>query len=79
MNAQEFLIALAADGEAIMQRNAPVGVTACACCGIPLQESLTGNRTYADGSHVCSDCYFDDLGDEIETTPIGALRVVRGA
>jgi ribosome-binding protein aMBF1 (putative translation factor) len=41
----------------------------CAICGRPLQETVTGNRRTARG-HLCSDCYFDELGRVIEEHPV---------
>jgi len=52
------------------------GVQSCALCRIPLQESLTGCR-YTDKGYVCSDCYFQELSDELEQFPIFMPRVHR--
>ena len=41
----------------------------CAECNKPLQETITGNRKIYKG-YVCSDCYFDLLGKEIDEHPI---------
>lgn len=54
------------------------GVQLCLACKIPLQETITGNRPTADG-HVCSDCYFQLLGKEIDRLPIVMPRTARGA
>jgi len=59
------------------RRAALPGVQRCAVCKIPLQETVTGNRTVGDG-HVCSDCYFDTLSDEIDQHPILMPRTPRG-
>lgn len=78
MNIVEFRQALRRDREKIEKGEAPSGMTGCGRCRIPLQETLTGCREY-DGKHLCSDCYFDTLGDELEAYPIRAFRAVRGA
>jgi CRISPR/Cas system-associated protein Cas10 (large subunit of type III CRISPR-Cas system) len=53
------------------------GVQRCAVCKVPLQETLTGNRI-TDKGHVCSDCYFRAMSDELEKHPIVMPRTVRG-
>lgn len=54
------------------------GVQGCAGCGVPLQETLSGNRRIKIG-HVCSDCYFRMLGEELDQNPIIMPRPLRGA
>jgi hypothetical protein len=54
------------------------GTIQCDACGIPLQESITGNRPMADGSQRCSDCYFDEIATEIDEHPIFMPRIRRG-
>jgi hypothetical protein len=49
----------------------------CFHCQVPLQETLTGKRKTSDG-FVCSDCYYDELGAEIERRPLGSAGVRRG-
>jgi hypothetical protein len=49
----------------------------CAICGRLLQETITGSRSTDDGS-VCSDCYYDQVGDVIEQHPIVSARAIRG-
>lgn len=49
----------------------------CARCKCELQECLTGNR-YTEDGYVCSDCYFDALGDVVEKYPIRSFRIRRG-
>lgn len=71
---QEFFEAVGKDEALLRAGRAPAGVAKCECCGVPLQESITGNR---DG--LCSDCYFEDFGEELDAHPISALRVSRGA
>jgi hypothetical protein len=75
MNVAEFEAKVKANREALKQGKTFPGMFACADCGTPLQEEITGNRELSDGSHVCSDCYFDALGNEIEKHPIAALKI----
>jgi hypothetical protein len=49
----------------------------CHYCGVLLQETITGKR--CEGDHeVCSDCYYEKLGQAIEEHPIVGARVHRG-
>jgi hypothetical protein len=50
---------------------------ACAGCGRVLQETVTGNRPIGDRSY-CSDCYYEQLGDLVESHPITSGRARRG-
>jgi len=50
----------------------------CVCCGVTLQETITGNRPTEEGNH-CSKCYFEKIGDEIENHPIFIPRTKRSA
>lgn len=52
------------------------GNHSCAKCHITLQESITGCRELEDGSFMCSDCYFEDLGDALEDYPFAAPTLV---
>jgi len=70
-----FLAAVERDKGLLNTNEAPAGVAKCKNCGVPLQESVTGNRP--DGT--CSDCYFDDFGEELDKHPIALLRITRGA
>jgi hypothetical protein len=54
------------------------GMQKCVECKVPLQETITGNRRTEKG-HVCSDCYFKLVGDELERNPIHIHKIVRGA
>lgn len=78
MNIVEFRAALERDRAQLNRRVSPPGITGCASCGVPLQESLTGCRKCGD-EYVCSDCYFEQIGKELEEFPISSLRVSRGA
>lgn len=43
----------------------------CACgCGQPLEPRFWGERLTINGKEVNEDCYFDDLGKEIDDYPI---------
>lgn len=78
MNIQQFRAALKQDRERLNAGIAPAGIVGCGSCGTPLQESLTGCRKCGD-QYLCSDCYFEEMGRELEAYPISALRVSRGA
>jgi hypothetical protein len=78
----QFVRALEKDRAKLKSRKAPNGITTCSVCDIPLQESITGNRVVRKNGrvrHVCSDCYFEKWGDEIEKHPIAMPRRRRGA
>lgn len=75
----QFREAVARDRAALAAGRAPQGVFSCADCGVPLQETVTGNRPCGEAGHLCSDCYFDAFGEELDARPISMLRVVRGA
>lgn len=49
----------------------------CAKCQEPLRETSTGNRSTGVGC-VCSDCYYEALGQLIERHPIVGVRAHRG-
>jgi hypothetical protein len=49
----------------------------CAKCDCVLQEIVSGRRKLGD-KYVCSGCYFDDLSNFVEESPIQAPRVRRG-
>lgn len=54
------------------------GVQRCVECNVGLQETVTGNRL-TDKGHVCSDCYFSRVSDEVEQFPIFMPRASHGA
>ena len=68
-----------ADRKTLAARKAPEGVECCADCAVPLMEAVTGNRRLGNGDHVCSDCYFERWGDEVESHPIFTPQILRGA
>lgn len=72
MNLREFCDTLQ------QRRNELPGVQRCAECNTPLQETVTGNR-FTHKGHVCSDCYFNMLGEELDRNPLFMPRAVRGA
>jgi hypothetical protein len=45
----------------------------CKVCHDDLHESTTGIR-----GNKCSDCYFKELGEEVELYPIGIPRLHKG-
>lgn len=49
----------------------------CVECSVPLQETITGKRKTPRGD-ACSDCYYAELGAEIERHPIASGGVRRG-
>lgn len=53
------------------------GAKTCCKCGVPLRETVTGNRP-TDHGCMCSDCYYDALGEIIEQHPIVSARAHRG-
>lgn len=74
LSLKQFFGAVERDKELLEAGKAPKGVHTCNSCGVPLQESVTGNRP----GELCSDCYFDKFGEELDAHPIGSLRVSRG-
>jgi len=54
------------------------GAQRCVLCSVQLQETVTGNRKTDEG-HVCSDCYFQAFGDELDHHPIFMPRISHGA
>ena len=76
-NLQKTLNVLSATG--VSNESSHQGIDGCSHCHVPLQETVTGCRKI-EGSYVCSDCYFDELGKEIDKMgAIGLFRSVRGA
>ncbi len=75
MNIDEFRQQVAADKEARESDPFWGEKPACTGCGTPIQPIFTGSNTLADGSQMCDDCYFEELGNEIDRHPVGALRV----
>ncbi len=48
----------------------------CAVCNVELQETITGKRETPSG-FACSDCYYGELGDEVEQHPIASAGIRR--
>jgi hypothetical protein len=48
----------------------------CSVCNVELQETITGKRETPSG-FACSDCYYGQLGEEIELHPIGSAGIRR--
>ncbi len=63
--------------EFLGQRKSTLGPCACRACGVPLQESVTGNRPTSDGNAFCSDCYFEEFGKELDNFPVAMPRAGR--
>lgn len=72
----EFKAALNADEAALAEGKTVSGIDACVNCTTPLQESVTGSR-HTDKGYMCSDCYFEELGRELDAHPIMTPRAVR--
>jgi len=51
--------------------------TRCCHCGVVLQTTITGREQTAAGE-ACSDCYYEKLGEAVESHPIVSGRVGRG-
>lgn len=49
----------------------------CSACNDVVKESVTGCRKMGDGGYCCSDCYYTQLGDELEAHPVFPQRLVR--
>jgi len=64
--------------ERASRKKSLIGVQRCAKCSVALQETVTGCRPSENGL-VCSDCYFDALGVELDKHPIFMPRSVHGA
>jgi len=52
------------------------GAKKCAKCDVELQETITGNRKSHLGN-VCSDCYYDIFGEEMEKNSLPMHRLYR--
>jgi hypothetical protein len=79
LNLEQFSKAVANDTSAL-EKNQPLsGIFTCACCIVPLQETITGMRHLNDGKFYCSDCYFDAFGKELDSNSLRSGRMSRGA
>ncbi|MDD4979485.1 MAG: hypothetical protein PHI29_12740 [Gallionella sp.] len=72
MTAEQFI-----NGYAALEKKL-IGAHHCVTCGTPLQETITGCRHTSDG-YMCSDCYFEAIGKELDKAPIFMPRTVHGA
>lgn len=54
-----------------------LGLQHCARCQVMLQETLTGKRP-APGGQMCSDCYYEAMGEGVESDPIATPGLRRG-
>ena len=48
-------------------------VETCVKCKIPLQGMITGKIPVPDGKHICEDCFYEEIGKEIDEHPIGCI------
>lgn len=71
MDINQYRKAVDRDQELLSQGIAPEGTETCASCETPLQRAITGREMIGNDQAVCSDCYFEHLGNEIEKNPIG--------
>lgn len=49
----------------------------CAKCPAELDPDVTGYEPLADGSVLCSDCFYEAMGDEIDRQPITTPQTSR--
>jgi hypothetical protein len=49
----------------------------CVYCGVLLQETITGNRKAPSG-RACSDCFFEHVGEGVESNPVVSGKIRRG-
>jgi hypothetical protein len=52
------------------------GQQKCCHCGVVLQETITGKRQTPAGD-ACSDCFYEELGQEVEHHPITSAGIRR--
>jgi hypothetical protein len=71
VNIEEFKVATARNQELLRQGVALPGMDSCSSCNKPIQSFLTGREELGDGRIVCGECYFNALGEEIESYPLG--------
>lgn len=69
ISAREFLLRMEDKGHP--------GAPTCCRCGGTLHESVTGNRFTGQG-YMDSDCYFEALGELVESSPVRTARIRRG-
>lgn len=60
-----------------LRENQPKRGPCCCGCGILLQETITGRRPMP-GGEGCSDCYYESLGELVESHPIVSAGIRRG-
>lgn len=78
---QTFRAMRARDKELLANRKAPIGISVCADCCVPIQETSTGNRYYrseaGEKRNVCSNCYFDAFDGVLTAHPVQPAPVIR--
>jgi hypothetical protein len=45
----------------------------CVDCKIPLQSMVTGKISIPGGKYICEDCFYEEIGKEIDNHPIGRV------
>jgi hypothetical protein len=75
ISAVDFLDAL--DHPETSKVKIPEAAARCPTCKVVLHEVETGLRRRGDGSFVCGDCYFEEMGDALEAFPILPPRIRR--
>jgi NAD-dependent SIR2 family protein deacetylase len=66
----------ASDFQRWYQEHGGIQSPKCTSCGVRTQEEKTGRR-WLEGKPYCSDCYFEELSSELESSPIHSPRVPR--
>lgn len=59
------------------QGELPKGDICVGKCGKEIHTAITGRQPTAKGD-MCDDCYFDELSDVLEKSPIRTARIRRG-
>ena len=80
-NREKFRTARSRDDALLLSGKAPAGVSLCADCSVPIQETSTGSRFYETAvgirQHACSDCYFDAFDEVITSSPPKSKAILR--
>ena len=53
------------------------GQLRCGACDDVIKESITGCRKMGDGSYCCSDCYYQAMGEALESFPLAPRRLLK--
>lgn len=49
-----------------------MAIDKCTKCDVPIQEFITGRKKIGDKLY-CKSCYYEELGELIESSPIGMV------